>query len=208
MTFRGILEIIRDDANALTDTRRPRRRPGPPPRCRADLLVIDYAAHGRPAARAREAVTMANDGKSFAAVAASEWRSALDAMHRPGPRTQPAAAAAACGPVTDTGLCRNTHHTPVCARSMSSAASRVGFARPGSAESDAAWLADRRERQYMASLVASPAETAALAERERKAAEAKAERERKAALRETGANWALTGRGTGWLTQAAARGAR
>ena len=206
MAFRGVVEIIRD-ANAPADTQRPRRRPGRPPRRRDDgALVVDYARHGRPATRDREAVTMANDGKSFAAVAASEWRSALDAMHRPGPRTQPAAAAAACGPVDDLGHCRNVCHTPVCARSMSSAASRVGFARPGSPEGDAAWAADRRERQYMANLVRSPAERDALAERDRKAAEAKAERDRQAAARETGANWVTTGRGAGWFTEALTRG--
>jgi hypothetical protein len=201
MTFRGILEIIRD-ANAPADA----RRPGRPPRRRDDLLVVE-AARGKPAPTDRtEAVTMAND-KSSAELAASEWRAALDSMNRPGPpRMRPAAASASCGPLTDTGLCMSTCHTQACARSMSSAASRVGFAPPGTQESDAAWAADRRERQHMADLVRSPAEREALAEQARKAAEAKAEQARKAALRQTAANFAATGRGTAWFTEALARG--
>lgn len=150
---------------------------------------------------------MANDRKSFAAVAASEWRANLDAMHRPGPRTRPAAAAAACGPVDDLGHCRNAFHSMACARSMSSAASRVGFSRPGTPEGDAAWAADRRERAHMADLVRSPAERDALAEREAAARKAEAERARKAALRATGSNWVTTGRG-GWLPPSLARGTR
>lgn len=91
---------------------------------------------------------------------------------------------------------------------MSSAASRASFAPAGTPESDAAWAAERRERQHMADLVRSPAERDALAEREAEARKAEAERARKAALRDTGANWAATGQGGAWLAQALARGTR
>lgn len=47
-----------------------------------------------------------------------------------------------------------------------------------------------------------------MAERDRKAAEARAERDHKAALHDTAANWVATGQGGGWLAQALARGTR
>jgi hypothetical protein len=53
----------------------------------------------------------------------------------------------------------------------------------------------------MAALTRSPAQTAAAAEREAKRKTDQAERQRATLARQSGANWALTGRGTAWLNR-------
>ena len=133
---------------------------------------------------------------AFARAAAEEWRELLDRQRRvAGPQGR-----TACGPTTDNGFCINANHTPGCAASMSSATVKATFKRPGEPGYEAAWDAAREERRRMHEMVRTPAALKAEQERDRKAAEAKADKAHTAALRETGGNWAETGRGPEWLT--------
>jgi hypothetical protein len=189
VTFRGVIELIEDGSAAADGWVRGRR-----PAIRDDQLVIGHATAAWHAAR-QEAIGMSNEDMSFARLAADEMRALLLAnRQRSGPQGR-----TGCGTLDDFGYCTNVSHSVACAASMSSAASKATFKIPGSREADEAWRAVAAERESLAAITRSPAAAAAHAEREAKAREREAERARKAALRETGANWATTGRGAGWL---------
>ena len=105
-----------------------------------------------------------------------------------------------CGPPDDYGRCRSAYHTMQCANAnMTSASTRATFARADEPGYQAAWDAAREERRRMHEMLSSPAQLEAEREKERKAADTAAEKQRRAAMRETGANWATTRRGTAWL---------
>jgi hypothetical protein len=198
VAFRSKIELVNDDAGIELS----RRRRGREPRVRDDHLIIGLAAgpalRARDQARRQEAITMANDDDSLTRLVLADREAALSrARARPGPHRP--RAKAACGPVDDLGLCRNSHHEAGCARAMVSATSMATFVPPGGAEYEAAQQHAAAERARMRDMVRSPAARAAEAERQRNADEARAEKQRRAALRETGSNWATTGRGARWL---------
>jgi hypothetical protein len=213
VTFRGVVELIRDGAWAQDGWTQGRK-----PRIRDDLTVLGHATNAWHEARRQEAVGLSNDagarsrraielvnpsagaielaaGQFDAQAAADEWRAALGrnrAAAGPQGRT-------ACGPVDDNGYCRSGSHSMSCAESMSSAASKATFAVPGSRDADQRWRAAKIEREGQAAMTRAPG----VELRAAKAREAAAEREERLARGRMGGSWVTSGRNPEWMTRGA-----
>jgi hypothetical protein len=216
MSNRGVIELINDSTRAIELAGTAQAAPPRPSRRRrrADHIVKhrdDHLVTGRasgPAltalretrqreARQREAVTMSTDDFD-ARLAAEEMRGLLGlARRKAGPQAR-----VACGPTTGEGYCMSSTHTPACASTMGTAASRATFAPSGSAESDRLWQAAADERRKLAE-IARPGGAAAEAARAKERADKARERRERQALAHTGANWATTGRNPEWFTRTA-----